>query len=282
VPTGIPMENPFSTPLLVSGHQAGVEGTVTASFADLTARLIVRVVEEKLILPPSGFGFVPDNVRIHERGTGRLRLLADTQVVNPGADVMVESDNANVRIVGPETVFRIPTPSTGTVSRLLVTIEGLKAGERALVRATCLGREATARVHVSERLTHGGLFRGYSLDFHRDPRQRSSFDRQSGIVYVHMAAPVLRSYFGENGERLVKEKRPEAVVLLAESLLNCICREWARQRFEYGLREYAKPDDAAATREEEEAEAREIDYEIGKTFHDWIMAPQVHPSRVDT
>jgi len=279
VPTGIPMENPFSAPVLVGGRQAGIEATVTAVFASLSARLHVKIVEEKLIAPVSGFGFVPDSIRIHERGTGRLRLIADTQSVSPGAEVRVESDNPNVRIVGPETTFRVPMPSTGTLSRLLVTVEGLKAGERGLVRATCEGKEAVARVYVSERLTHGGLFRGYSLDFHRDPRQRSSFDRQTGITYVHMAAPVLKNYFGENGEKLVKEKRPEAVVLLAESLLSCICQQWARYRFECGLREYAKPDDAAAMREEEEAEARQIDYEFGKTFHDWIMAPQEHSIR---
>ncbi|MEM3047103.1 MAG: hypothetical protein QW057_08490 [Candidatus Bathyarchaeia archaeon] len=282
VPVSVSAEDPASVPILVSGREVGVEGTVTASFADLAAHLHVRVVEEKLILPPSGFGFVPDRVRIYAGERGRLRLLADTQVVSPGSEVTVKSDNPNVRISELESILRVPSPSSGSTSSLSVKVEGLKAGERAVIRATCQGREATAKVYVSERLTHGGLFRGYSLDFQRDPRRRWSFDRQSGIIYVHMAAPVLRGYFGENGERLVKEKRPEALALLAESLLSCICQQWAHYRFEAGLREYANPDDPAAMWEEEEAEATQIDYEFGRAFHDWIIGFQPHRSHAET
>ncbi len=272
IPADINVENPLRLPILIMGEQPGTQATVTASFQKITAHLIVNVITESPLFAPSGFDFVPNKVWVYEGRRVRLRLLVDIGVISPGNLVACESDNLNIKVVGEGEPLEIPRPQTGKVSMVSVEVEGVKSGQRGHVYARSSSREARAEVHVLEELMHGGFFKGYSLDFEKDARRRSSFDRESGIIYIHMSAPVLKNYFGDKGDKLIKERTPQALVMLAEVILNCICLQWAKYRFESGVREYLNPDDASAMREEEESEARLIDYEFGKMFHNWLLS----------
>jgi hypothetical protein len=206
--------------------------------------------------------------------------MIDTQVIRPSMLVGIDSDNPHIRIVramaGDQVIenaslFPLPRPASGTWMIVLVEIEGLKAGEKARIKANALDKEAIAEVRVVEKQPPGGFFKDYKLDPEKDPRQRVSFDKKSGMIFVHSRAPVLLQYFGPEAEYLKKERRPQAIVLLAETILRCICLQWAKYRYENGVKEYLNPEDLTAKREEEESEARQIDYCYGMQIHEWIV-----------
>lgn len=280
VPEDIFSERVLQIPINILGEQHGEKGVITASFLTLQANLFVTIAEIREVNPPSGFGFVPDRIRMYEGKKTKLKLMIDTLVIRPSILVGIDSDNPDIRIasawIGSQVIenislFPLPRPESGTWIIVLVEIEGLKAGQKGRIKARALDKEAIAEVRVVEKRPPGGLFKDYKLDPKKDPRQRVSFDKKSGMIFVHSKAPVLQQYFGPEAEYLKKERSPQAVVLLAETILRCICLQWAKYRYENGVKEYLNPEDPAAKQEEEESEARQIDYQYGMQIHEWIV-----------
>lgn len=280
VPENLLSEELIRIPLNITGERPGDKGVVTASYRLVSASLFVTITEIIEVIPPSGFDFVPDRVRVYEGKTTHLKLLVDTKVVHPAVLVSISSDNPHIIVksgkIGNEPVenpemFPIPRLNSGSLLVVAIKIEGRKANEKGTITAKVPGRETQAVVKVIQKKPPGGFFKGYKLDPEKDPRQRFSFDRKSGMIYVHIKAPVLEKYLGTSVEYLRKEKKSKALVMLAEVILRCICRQWAKCRFETGYKEYINFGDPAAMREEEESEARQIDYQFGPQIHDWIL-----------
>lgn len=283
VPEDVSTEGIIKIPIDVSGDQPGERATVTARCGLIEASLFVTTTDIIEITPPSGFDFVPDRVRIYQGKKTHLKLLIDTSVVRPATLVSIDSDNSHIVVKGAKVgersiedpkMFAVPRLDTVSLAVVLVEIEGRKAEQKGTITAKTPEKEAFAQVRVVERKPKGGLFRGYRLDSSKDPRQRFSFDKESGIVFVHLRAPVVQKYLGSEGEH-VKEKTPQALVMLGEVILQCICRQWAKYRYTTGFREYLSPENEAAKREEEESEARQIDYQYGTQIHDWLLGEYV-------
>jgi len=287
VPDDIFSKGLLKIPINISGDQPEERGVVTATYREIQAGLFVRITDIVEIMPPSGFDFIPNRARVYEGKRTRLKLMIDTQVIRPAIWVGVSSDNPHIVITGAKVgnkpiedprMFPVPRPESGSLVVVMIEIEGRKAEQKGTVRAKVPDKEALAQVRVIEKKPPGGFFNDYKLDLEKDPMQRFSFDKKIGMIYVHVRAPVVQKYLGPEAEYLERERRPQALVMLAEIILQCISRQWAKYRFETGVKEYINFGDPAAMREEVQSEVRQIDYEFGTRIHEWILGEYAEKS----
>lgn len=282
VPEDLLTEGLIKIPIDICGDQPGERATITARFGLIEASLFVTITDIIEIVPPSGFDFVPDRTRVYQGRKTHLKLLIDTKVVRPATLISIDSDNPQVAVTGAKVggrsiedprMFPLPRSDPTSIAVVLVEIEGRKAQQKGTITAKAIDKQAFAQVRVIEKKPKRGYFNDYKLDSTKDARLRFSFDSENGMVYVHLRAPVVQQYLGPEGEHIIngKERTPQAFVMLGEVILQCICRQWAKYRYTTGFKEYLSPENEAAKREEEESEARQIDFEYGTQIHEWIL-----------
>lgn len=124
--------------------------------------------------------------------------------------------------------------------------------------------KAILDVKVTEKEPPKQFLKGYKLDKDADPGQRYHY--KEGWVYVHTSAPVLRKYFGGGLDRIKKDKKSDAVAILADAITHCVTEQMARHFLEKGVTI------ALGTNHEEEVqrEKNKLDYKYGKLIHDTI------------
>jgi hypothetical protein len=114
-----------------------------------------------------------------------------------------------------------------------VVVEGRQVGAESLITATAgdLNAEALVKV-ISKRETadppdapkQKGLFQDVKFDEHADPRNRVRFD--NGAIVVEVTAASISPYIGPGGHGT---DNPQGQVMLAELVVEAVCKEVARQ-----------------------------------------------------
>ena len=158
------------------------------------------------VVPPGGFGFVPDYAYIQSGVAGSLTLRGIIpEKVNEGNLISIESDNSEVTIISTEVLIRRKEgfPNIGEAK---VVIEGRQVGAEAVITATFESIRAEAFVKVvSKKITttiepatprsKGSLIKGFRFDKTGEPRQRVRFDRATSEVVISTRAPSVAVYF---------------------------------------------------------------------------------------
>jgi len=220
----------------VKGTKQNGLATLKASYNELEAEVEISVVSETEFLPKNGFAFSPENVTIPKGKTRKLRLIIDTRAVRRGRVVTISSRDD--RIVVLYSKFVVLPPNLGSNLREeWIPVSGSSEGTRSQIVARTLAQdgeiEAFCSVKVVEKEPPKQFLNDFKLDKERDGHQRASYEK--GIVYVHVNSPVLTKYFGENQERLNKDKEADAVAILADTILQCVTKEWAKFLLDRGV-----------------------------------------------
>lgn len=258
--------------LCVSATELEGSAIVTAKFKDIVAQAEVTVIPEEELQPENGFAFVPSARTIMKGVRRHLRLIIDTRVVPPQSLVELNSDDQRIRLLNSGKLL-VDSPNLSQYLREeLVEIEAEVPAIRGHVRAgsrSVDGKEVEAycAVRVTEKKPPREFLKDYKLDPNADERQRSSY--KEGIVYIHTRAPVLRRYFGDPKEhqRLDGDK-PDAKVMLADTIVHCITEAWARYQIEEGVTPILGSDKS----EEIRRQARKLDFQHGKAIHEIIVS----------
>lgn len=190
--------------------------------------------------PPSGLGFVPEQVYVQTGQTVTLNLRAYLSESLPdGGTVFIVSDNPEVDVLTPKVQIKALKNNPG-VGIAKVRVEGKQVGSEGMVTAYLSDQKAQALVQVRSRKEspedtqprkHHGLFADIRFDDRMDPRQRVYLDRINSDIVVATAAPSVKRYLdGQN--RL--DTSTQGQVLLAELITEAVCREIARQGVENG------------------------------------------------
>lgn len=197
--------------------------------------------EKSPYLPPSGFGFVPEYVYVQTGKPAGLSLrVAIPDKAVPGNLVIIESDNPEVKILTPQVSIQTIEGFPG-IGQARVEVEGGQVGTEAVIsaRLAMLQTEALVKV-ISKRepsvwktpTPRGtGLFRDFKFDPAAEPKQRVWFDRASSNIIIATKAPSVSTYLGETG---TGHETPQGQVLLAELIVEAVCREIARRGVENG------------------------------------------------
>jgi hypothetical protein len=192
-------------------------------------------------LPPNGFDFMPDYVQITVDKESTLTLKAIVpKIVKSGSIGRISSDTNRIIIVDSNFVFdeKDADPNTGLVIGH-VKIIGKQVGVEGIVTAEIDGLSAEILVKViSRRKTpehhkpeKSGLFRNFEFSQTADPNQRVKFERVSGKIVIATRAPSVAIYFGLDGKG---QEEGHCQVMLAELIVEAVCREVARRKIESG------------------------------------------------
>ncbi len=192
-------------------------------------------------VPLSGFGFVPEYVYVQTGKPAGLTLRAAIpDKVAVGSLATVESDNEEVRILTPQVAIeaREDFPSIGQAR---VEIEGGQVGAEVVITARLNGLEANAMVKViskreppqiTDHHRHSsGLIREVKFDATAEPKQRVRFDWATASIIIATKAPSVAAYMDEGGKGA---EDAAGQVLLAELIIEAVCREIARRGVENG------------------------------------------------
>jgi hypothetical protein len=190
--------------------------------------------------PPSGLGFVPEQVFVQTGQTVTLTLRAFlSEAIPDGGTVFVVSDNPEVDVLTPKVEIKAVKESEN-IGIAKIRVEGKQVGSEGLVTAYLSDQKAEALVQVTSRKEspedtqpkkHHGLFADIRFDDRMDPRQRVYLDRVNSSVVIATAAPSVKRYL-DGQHRL--DSSTQGQVLLAELITEAVCREIARQGVESG------------------------------------------------
>ncbi|MCX5997849.1 MAG: hypothetical protein NTV42_09660 [Chloroflexi bacterium] len=199
-----------------------------------------------IVLPSSGFDFVPDYVQIVVDKESTLTLKAIVPNAVPLAtSISISSDTAEIIPLNKEIIFHRDDVDSATGLCIgHVRVIGKQVGAEGIITAEVGVKKAEIIVKVISRKKpsekpeiskKSGLFRDFKFSPDADSRQRVRFERSSGYVIIATRAPSVEMYFGPNGEG---QEEGHCQVLLAELVVEAVCREIARQKIEWGQEPY--------------------------------------------
>jgi hypothetical protein len=196
-------------------------------------------------LPMNGFDFIPDYVQIvvDKESTLTLKALVP-KVIASGSIADISSDTKEIIVISNKVAFdeKDANPDNGLVIKH-IRILGKQVGAEGIVTAAINGHKAEILIKVISRRKHvdsgerkkGGLFRDFEFSPIADPHQRVKFERASGKIIIATRAPSVTIYFGPNGEQ---QEEGHCQVMLAELVVEAVCREIARRKIESGREPY--------------------------------------------
>lgn len=191
-------------------------------------------------LPPNGFDFMPEYVQVVVDKESTLTLKALSKIVPFGSTIRVTSDVNEIVVIDQKIVMNKDDadPENGLVV-LHIKVIGKQVGVEGIITAEAKGVKAEILVKViSRRIVHPplppekrGLFKNFKFSSTADPHQRVKFDRDAGQIIIATQAPSVSTYFGLEGEG---QDEAHCQVMLAELVVEAVCREIARRKIETG------------------------------------------------
>lgn len=256
----------------IEGEKINTKATLKAYYEDLEAELEIRVVPEETFYPSTGFAFVPKSVNLTKNRKKRIKLVIDTNLVKSGTPIEITSEDQRIKVF-PEKLTVSSPPTLGkylTEEVIEVSSSTPELLTRVLASTKTImneDRQAICRIKVHEKEPPKQFFKDYQLDKKGDKRQRSRF--MDGIVYVHVNAPILSNYFGFEQIKL-DENAPDAVAMLADTVVQCITKEWAKWRISTDKEELL-----GDLETEIERVKNRLEYEYGAQLHQMIASGYV-------
>ncbi|MFA4891142.1 MAG: hypothetical protein WC604_02200 [Candidatus Gracilibacteria bacterium] len=193
-------------------------------------------------LPPNGFDFMPDYVQIivDKESTLTLKALIPKPIAS-GATAKIYSDTKEIIVI--DETLNLDEKNANPENGLLIShikIIGKQVGAEGIITAEIEGRKAEILVKVisrrktptpHEKTKSGGLFKDFEFSPTADPNQRVRFERPNGKIVIATRAPSVATYFGLNGEG---QEEGHCQVMLAELVIEAVCREIAHRKVESG------------------------------------------------
>lgn len=191
--------------------------------------------------PPNGFDFVPEYYHIVAGKRSTLTLRAMVPFILTDKDqVTIEADNDDVKVEN-----KFMKIDEGSATKNIVTlnprITGKRVGIEAIITAKANNFKAEALVKVvaniersnkhTDKVQKGreGLISDIVFDETLGPKVRHYFERETKIVKISSKHPSVEFYLGPNGEG---QDELHCQVLIAELVMDSICRELARKKAE--------------------------------------------------
>ena len=197
--------------------------------------------DPEILIPETGFGFVPEYADILVARRRSLQLRGLTRLVPEGSSVTVTSDNPNVTVVTPLVTLE-QREDFDWIGEARVGIRGTQVGSEAILTAECEGLIAEAMVQVVARSEptdreitprrRRGLFNEVRFSEERNPRQRVRYDRESKDVIIAVNHASVRSYIRDVTG--AGTDTPQGQVMLAELISEAVCETIARHGIETG------------------------------------------------
>jgi hypothetical protein len=223
---------------LVDGK--GQNSQLQAFYGELKTDTQIFIRSENLNRPEHGFEFKPGKVTLFPKtakgkiklAIRKIKLRIDTNLIIAGTPIQLSCDDDRVTF-SPEKLTVTNPPNAGKyLTEEIITVSGQKIGIQTKLTAETVTsnnepRIATCKIHIDEKEPPKKFFKGYEFDPEGVPNVRSRFERTEGMVWIHHKSPILKSVFGPELER-INAKEPDALTLLADTIVHRVCLEWAK------------------------------------------------------
>jgi len=257
----------------IVGNKTNTKSTLKAFYSELEAEVDIYVKPEEMFYPNAGFAFVSKSITLVKNKKKKIKLVIDTNIIKPGTAIDIQSEDERIEVSPNKLTVSFP-PKLGKY----LTEEVIEVSTRtsSLLSTRIIAntkttmnedRQAVCKIKVAEKEPPKVFFKGYRLDNspEGDKRQRYRFSRDTGIVYVHVNAPILKNYFGITLSK-IHDREPDAVAMLADTVVQCVTKEWAKWRIEKDKEEVL-----GDPQTEVERVANRLEYQYGAQMHQMIM-----------
>jgi hypothetical protein len=267
----LPKKVPF-VKLEIEGQKINTKSTLKAYYGALEAELEILVTPEETFYPSNGFTFVPKSANLTKNKKKKIKLVLDTNLIKSGTPIEVYSEDQRIEIFPTKLTVSHPPTLGKYLTEEIIELSSKKSELSTKIIANTKtimneDRQAICKIRVYEKPPPKQFFTDYQLDKKGDKRQRSRF--KDGIVYVHVNAPILENYFGQDQMKLNKNE-PDAIAMLADTVVQCVTKEWAKWRIETDKEELL----GDPTTELERVKNR-LEYEYGAQLHQMIARGHV-------
>ena len=186
-----------------------------------------------------------------------ITLTCNDERMNFSPSTLTVSGPPNIGRYLTEEIITLSSTKVGLKAKL--TAEAETKMEMLQGQVTSEYRTSVCEIEVKEKEPPKTFFKGYELDKKGDKRVRSRFKRDEGIVYIHVNAPILKYTFGGDQQHLKKgQAKPEALTLLADTIVNRMTFEFAKHQIETGQIDVLGEETEAI-----ETQKGIIEYEVG-------------------
>jgi hypothetical protein len=233
---------------LVNGKPT--RSTLKAVYGDYEDETEINVITEPSIYPKNGFAFIPKKISIKPKKKRQIKLLIDTNLIAVGTTIDLECNDDRITFT-PNTLTVSGPPNIGQyLTEEIITISGSKIGIKAKLTAetetktsmlmgqsTRETRISICEIQVKEKEPPKTFFKDYKLCNECDKRVRSSFVKDEGLINIHVNSPILKYTFGPvvaGTPKHLHDKKPEALTLLADTVVDRMTFELAKHLVESG------------------------------------------------
>lgn len=194
--------------------------------------------------PPKGFDFMPEYYTFiaGQRTTLTFKTIVPW-ILHDKAIINFESDNEYITIHPKNVTVNEEDADEEGIVKVNIIAHGKSVGAEAIVTAKSGNNKADALVKaVSKKVLpdlskrkkgkkSSGLLKGIKYDANLGPKIRHLFDSESDVVRISTRHPSVEVYLGPEGEG---QDLPQCQVLIAELVIDAVCREIARRKSDQG------------------------------------------------
>jgi hypothetical protein len=270
---------------LVNG--IGVNSTLQAFYGKLKAETTIYIKPETQLQPKNGFEFKPGKIILVPKtsegksklATRKVKLRIDTNNILPGTPIQLSCDEDRITF-SPQKLTVTNPPNAGKyLTEEIITISGQKIGIKTKIIAETVTsnnepRTTPCYIRIEDKEPPKKFFKGYDFDAEGVPNVRSRFERTEGMVWIHHKSPILKSVFGAELERINDTKEPDALTLLADTIVHRVCFEWAKYLVENDKVGSLELSDQAT---EIERERGKREYKYGLPLFQLIVSGKLKP-----
>ncbi len=197
-------------------------------------------------------------------------------IVPEDAKLTITSDNDDIEII-PNDMAPISKKNADEDDMVTINpkIIGRRIGAEAIITASANGLKTEAYVKVvsksarkqsseKRRRSLSGLFSDIKLNPNLDPKIRTYFDHNTGIISISSNSPSVKKYLGQNDKG---QDEPHFQVLVAELVTDAVCRELARQKADKNKLPYLGDDITGAINKE----INRLIYEYAHIIHELLV-----------
>ena len=192
-------------------------------------------------IPEHGFDFIPDYYQIQSGRSSSLTLKAVVPwVVENETTIEIESDSDDVKLEKTQFIVKQEEAVDGIII-FHPRVYGNRVGAEAIITAKVNGYKAEAMILVvskkekkekkenEDKRAKSILFSDIQYDPSLGPKVRHYYEKDKAVIKISSKHPSVEAYLGPGGEG---QDELHCQVLIAELVIDCICREIARKKAE--------------------------------------------------
>ncbi len=263
-------EKPQQIRLKINGLKEGKKTVLKALCKGIKAELFIHVENENLFKPENGMAFFPDKVSFRKGVNRNLNLFVDTEKIPPNTKITIKSENPLIEIL--KNIIEVPNPNVGEhIAEVKIPVSSTHSKISGFISANCTSLtddvEAICEVNITEKPPPKVFFNGWDWWDEGEGHERTKFDTQTRKVLVTRNSPTLNTYFGDDLSRITGNPEPDAMAILADTVLQTILRVCAIELIaNRTVNTWNESDEEAVERIK-----NNLEFEHGKVLHQSIV-----------